>query len=325
MSLPRVVPHSLHVLTVAVLSVVLSSAGSAGSLAHGADQRPATQIVLLGTGTPSPDPDRAGAAIAIVVNGTPYLVDFGPGVVRRIAGAQRKGVPGLSVTGVRVAFLTHMHSDHTAGLPDLILTPWAVGRIAPLEIYGPAGLEEMTAHVLMAYDADISIRRRDKIALGVPEQAEGYGVNAHDVGPGVVYRDANVTVTAFPVRHGDVPVAFGYRFDTPDRTIVISGDAAPSETIVDHCRGCDVLIHEAYSMLTYESVSDSYQRYRREHHTSSVELAALANRARPGLLILYHRANPGGVGRPNPEEAVVDEIRRTYRGRVVTGHDLDVF
>ncbi|HZI87794.1 MAG TPA: MBL fold metallo-hydrolase, partial [Pyrinomonadaceae bacterium] len=109
---------------------------------------PKTQIVLLGTGTPSPDPDRSGPATAIVVNGTPYLVDFGPGVVRRAAAAYQKGMKGLSVVNLRVAFLTHLHSDHTAGYPDLILSPWAVGRNQPLEVYGPKGLKEMTKYIL---------------------------------------------------------------------------------------------------------------------------------------------------------------------------------
>src|SRR5512134_2890972 len=98
-----------------------------------------TQIVLLGTGTPSPDPDRSGPATAIVVNGTPYLIDFGPGVVRRIAAASQQGVPGLTVVNVRVVFVTHLHSDHTAGYADLILTPWSVGRSHALEVYGPKG------------------------------------------------------------------------------------------------------------------------------------------------------------------------------------------
>ena len=292
-----------------------------------ADKPPAvkTQVVLLGTGTPSPDPDRSGPATAIVVNGTPYLIDFGPGVVRRAAAASQKGVEGLSVVGLRVAFVTHLHSDHTAGYPDLILTPWSVGRSRPLEVYGPRGLKEMTEHILAAYREDIRIRRRDKEVLGVPDQAEGYRVRAHEINAGVVYQDENVTVKAFLVNHGDVAQAFGYRFETPDRTIVISGDAAPSQSVVDNCAGCDVLIHEAYSMMTYEGVSPQYQEYRRKHHTSSHELAELATRARPGLLILYHRANPGGVGRPNPEEVLLEEIRQTYRGNVVTGHDLDVF
>ena len=109
-----------------------------------------TQVVLLGTGTPTPDPDRSGPATAIVVNGTPYLIDFGPGVVRRVAAAQR-GVQGLSVVDLKVVFLTHLHSDHTVGYPDLILTPWAIGRAHALEVYGPKGLARMTGHILEAY------------------------------------------------------------------------------------------------------------------------------------------------------------------------------
>ena len=315
--------HIRHLACAALLSAFAPDV--ALSQQRDTTQAPRTRIVLLGTGTPSPDPDRSGPATAIVVDGTPYLIDFGPGVVRRVAAAQQKGVTGLTVTNLRVAFLTHLHSDHTAGYPDLILTPWAVGRSTALEVYGPRGLKAMTANILAAYRDDIAIRRRDKRTLGVPQQAEGYRVNAHEIKPGVVFQDENVKVTAFLVRHGDVPQAFGYRFETPDRTIVISGDAAPSESIVAACNRCDVLIHEAYSLMTYDYVSAPYQEYRREHHTSSAELAALATRARPGLLIVYHRANPGGVGRPNPEEVLLEEIRRVYRGRVVTGHDLDVF
>ena len=284
-----------------------------------------TRIVLLGTGTPNPDPERSGPATAIVVNGTPYLIDFGPGVVRRIAAASQKGVPGLSVVSVKHVFLTHLHSDHTAGYPDLILTPWSVGRTHALEVYGPRGLAKMTRHTLEAYAEDIRIRRHDKKALGRPNEVDGYQVNAHEIVPGVVYRDVNVKVTAFLVKHGDVSDAFGYRFETGDRTIVISGDAAPSQTIIDQCNGCDVLIHEAYSLMTHNNVTRPYQEYREKHHTSSRELAALATKARPRLLILYHRANPGGVGKPNPEEVLLEELRGHYSGEIVTGHDLDVY
>jgi ribonuclease BN (tRNA processing enzyme) len=206
-----------------------------------------TQVVLLGTGTPSPDPERSGPATAVVVNGTPYLIDFGPGVVRRIAAASQQGVAGLGVVNVRVAFLTHFHSDHTAGYADLILTPWSVGRSRPLEVYGPKGLKHMTDHLLKAYRDDIAIRRRDKQILGVPEQADGYKVQTDEITPGTVYKDPNVTVKAFLVHHGDVRQSFGYRIETADRTIVISGDAAPSQGVIDGCSGCDVLIHEAYS------------------------------------------------------------------------------
>src|SRR5690606_13656962 len=144
-----------------------------------------------------------GAATAIIVNGTPYLIDFGPGVVRRAAAASQKGVTGLAGVDLRVAFVTHLHSDHTAGYPDLILTPWAVGRTRPLEVYGPRGLKQMTKNILEAYREDIRIRRRDKQILGVPEQLNGYRVRAQEIRPGIVYQDENVTVKAFLVEHGD--------------------------------------------------------------------------------------------------------------------------
>jgi ribonuclease BN (tRNA processing enzyme) len=286
---------------------------------------PTTQVVLLGVGTPGPDPDRSGPATAIVVNGVPYLVDFGPGVVRRAAEAQRKGVAALATGNLRTAFATHLHSDHTAGLADLILTPWAVGRDRPLELYGPVGLQSMSRHILKAYSEDIRIRIKDKQMLGLKGYREGITVNVHEIRPGVVYRDANVTVTAFPVKHGEVTHAVGYRFQTPDRTIVISGDTSPAQSVIDACNGCDILIHEAYSLATYAKVSPAYQLYRRKHHTSSREVAELATRARPKLLVLYHRANPGGVGMPDPEEAMLQEVKSTYSAPVVTGHDLDVF
>ena len=284
-----------------------------------------TQVVLLGTGTPTPDPDRSGPATAIVVNGIPYLVDFGPGVVRRAAAAQRNGVRALAPENLHTGFLTHLHSDHTVGLPDLILSPWAIRREGPLELYGPAGLRAMTDHILKAYSEDIRIRIHDKQLRGVRGIREGITVNVHEIRPGVVYRDANVSVTAFAVRHGDVAHAVGYRFLTPDRSIVISGDTSPAQSVVDACNGCDILIHEAYSLVTHAKVPPAFQAYRRTHHTSSRELAELATRARPKLLILYHRENPGGYGMPNPEQAVLQEVKAGYSGAVVTGHDLDVF
>ena len=147
----------------------------------------------------------------------------------------------------------------------------------------------------------------------------------HEIKPGVVYTDRNIRVTAFPARHG-LEHAFGYRFETPDRVIVMSGDTAPTPSLLAHCVGCDVLIHETYSLITYEQISRKWQRYRRSHHTSSQELAALASRVKPGLLVLYHRSNAGGaLTLVDAEEALLKEIQSLYDGDVVAAHDLDVF
>ena len=283
-----------------------------------------TQIVMLGTGTPRPDPARSGPATAIVANGTPYLIDFGPGVIRRAVAAYKKGVLaiGPDAVNLRTIFLTHLHVDHTAGYPDLILTPWIYGRAEPLSVYGPKGLKDMTQHVLSAWAVDIQNRQNGIDQL----PAEGCAVNAHEINPGLFYEDSNIRVTAFPARHAGLESAFGFRIETADRTIVISGDTSPTQSILEHCVGCDVLIHEAYAQQTYNEVAPQWQAYRRNNHTSSRELAELAARVQPELLILYHRVNVGApMAMPDPEEVVLEEIRQLYKGRVVTGHDLDIF
>jgi ribonuclease BN (tRNA processing enzyme) len=278
--------------------------------------QPGTKVVLLGTGTPNADPERSGPAIAIVVNDTPYLVDCGPGVVRRAAAAVRNGIKGLEPRNLKTVFITHLHSDHTAGLADLILTPWTLERSEPLEVYGPRGIKAMTRHLLEAYREDIDIRLNG----GEPSNKTGYKVNAHEIESGVIYKDANVTVKAFRVTHGSWKHAFGYRFETPDRTIVVSGDCRPSQSIVDNCQGCDVLIHEVYSTAGFAKRTPEWQKYHSRYHTSSRELAEIAAKARPGLLILYHQLFWG-----TSEEDLLSEVRLSYKDRVVSGHDLDVY
>jgi ribonuclease BN (tRNA processing enzyme) len=275
-----------------------------------------TKIVLLGTGTPVADPERSGPAVAIVVNDTPYLIDCGPGIVRRAAAAHRSGVDGLKVKQLKMLFVTHLHSDHTAGYSDLIFTPWVLGRDEPLEVYGPEGIREMTEHILAAYQQDIRVRL-DGLE---PANDSGYRVNTHDIKPGIIYQDTNVTVEAFAVKHGSWPEAYGFVFTTPDRKIVISGDAVPSESIVAKCEGCDVLIHEVYSAVRFEKRSPVWMQYHSSFHTSTHELAELASRAKPAFLILYHQLFWGAT-----DEELVSEIKERYDGKVVSGKDLDVF
>ncbi len=274
-----------------------------------------SRIVLLGTGTPNPDPARSGPAVAIVVNQTPYLVDAGPGVVRRAAAAHRVGVDGLAVERLNRVFVTHLHSDHTAGLPDLLLTPWVAGRRDPLDVYGPPGILAMTEHILAAYQEDI----RERLEGLEPANRTGWRVQATEVEPDVVYQDDNVTVEAFSVDHGSWP-AFGYTFHTPDRTIVVSGDTARPERNREAYRSCDVLIHEVQSSVGLERRSPTWRRYHATFHTSAHELAAVASQARPGLLILYHQLFHGVS-----ERALLDEVQQRYDGRVVSGQDLKVY
>lgn len=286
-----------------------------------------TQVVMLGTGTPLPNPDRAGPSTAVVVNATAYIVDAGTGAVRRAAGARDKGIQALEPKNLKIAFLTHLHSDHTLGLPDLILTPWTMGRTEPLELYGPPGTRAMAQHILEAYDVDIKTRT-EGLEHSNPS---GYHVNVHEILPGIAYKDANVTVTAFNAHHGSVQ-AYGYRFDTPDRTIVIAGDGSAKNEAPENCHGCDLLIAEAYTQASFAMVSAQWKQYRQAFHPSSKELADVANRAKPGTLILYHTGNAGcdQLGTKEcrdagSEQQLLKEIRERYKGSVVAAHDLDVY
>jgi ribonuclease Z len=215
-------------------------------------------------------------------------------------------------------FVTHLHSDHTLGYPDLIFTPWIKHRTEPLQVYGPPGIAAMTNHILMAWSEDIEIRTKG-LERG---NATGYTPVVHEIKPGIIYQDSNVTVKAFLVRHGSWPEAFGYRFETPDRTIVISGDTSPAQSIVDNCNGCDVLIHEVYTEKGYAASDSAWRAYIRSFHTSTAELADIATRARPHLLVLVHQMFFGT--REDTEASMLREIRRAYKGKVVSAKDLDI-
>lgn len=274
------------------------------------------QLVLLGTGTPNADPDRFGPSLAVVVGENPYLVDFGPGVVRRAAAAAQAGVDGLKVENLTRAFLTHLHSDHTTGYADLIFTPWVLERRQPIEVYGPVGLQAMTDHIIAAYSEDIAMR-----TYGLePRDDIGYKVLVTELDTGFVYKDDHVTVTPIPVPHSSWPHAFGYKFEAGGKSIVISGDTTPSDALVEACNGCDILVHEVYSAEKFKERPAAWQRYHKDSHTSTIELAEIARRAKPGLLVLYHQLFWGAT-----EEEMLEEIRAHYDGEVVSGKDLDVF
>lgn len=274
-----------------------------------------TQIVLLGTGTPNAEPNRHGSSLAVIVNDTPYLVDFGPGVVRRAAAAHERGITSLALPYLKRAFLTHLHSDHTAGYADLILTPWVLGRDEPLHVYGPPGLQPMTADLLSAYRADI----HERVYGAEKANDQGWRVVAREIEAGVCYQDDRVSVEAFTVKHGTWP-AYGFKFVTADKTIVISGDTQPLEALGQVAAGCDILIHEVYSTAGLMNRPPEWQDYHRAMHTSSHELALLASHIRPGLLVLVHQLL-WGVG----EDDLLAEIRERYNGPVIYGRDLDVF
>ena len=305
----------LHLTVAATLVLAVSS--SLGAQAKPDSSK--TQIVFLGTGGPSPNPDKSGPSVAIVVHGASYIVDAGPGLVRRATQATRAGVKGLEPKNLRRVFITHLHSDHTLGLPDLMYTPWVVHRVVPLEVYGPPGIAAMVHHIVEAYAEDNELRIN-----GLERNTRsGSVINAHEIKAGVVYKDGNVTVTAFPVEHGSWKYAFGYRFQTADRTIVVSGDTHPTVTVAEACDGCDVLLHEVYTVKGYAQSDTAWRSYLRSFHTSTKELGDIATKARPGLLVLYHQMFFGGP--TDTETSMLAELHKFYKGKVTSAHDLDIF
>jgi len=279
-----------------------------------------TKLILLGTGNPNPSPSQSGCSLALLVNRTPYIIDFGPGLIRKAAAlTSRYGGPleGFHIEDIKTAFLTHLHSDHTTGYPDLILTPWVMGRDEPLRVFGPVGTASLTSHILEAYRDDIHYR----VYGAEPANDQGWRVICQEFfREGEIYRDSNILVEAFPVIHGSWPNSWGFRFTTPDKVIVISGDCKPSEKLEEYAAGADILVHEVYSQAGFETKSDPWKAYHADHHTSTLELAGIASRTMPGKVVLYHI-----LFWDSSEEELIREIRSGYQGPVEVGHDLDIY
>ena len=275
-----------------------------------------TKLVLLGTGSPFADPTKSGPSLAIVVNNTSYIVDCGPGVVRRAAEASKLGFPSLEASQLKTLFITHLHSDHTIGLADIILTPAVLDRNAPISIYGPIGSKKMTDDLMSAYKEDIAIRingleKGDAIA---------YQVYTNEIKEGQIYKDSNLTVTAFNVKHGQWDNAFGFVFQTKDKKIVVSGDCTYSENLIKYAKDCDILVHEVYSDAGLKKRTQRWQDYHSTFHTSTFQLADIANKVKPKLLILNHQLTFG-----TSLQSLMDELKSKYAGPVINGADLDVF
>jgi len=276
----------------------------------------ATKLIVLGSGTPNPDPNRAGSGYAVVVDETPYLIDFGPGIIRRAASMSPPWggkIEAMTVKNFEHAFLTHIHSDHSAGLADLLLTPWIMGRDKKLNLFGPKGLEQMASSTIEAFEDDINYR----IYGTQPSNKIGYKYNFHLLSEGLIYEDENVSVEAFIVPHGSFDDAYGFRFTTKDKVIVFSGDTGPSKTLEKFAAGADILVHEVYSNAGFLKKTKDWQIYHQGHHTSTFEVGQIASRAKPKLLLLSHILFWGSTA-----DEILKETQSTYKGEIKIAEDL---
>ena len=298
-------------LVAAFLSASLCSSALAQPSATPTSVPPGTiRVTLLGTASgPRVHPGRAGIATLDEAGGQRLLFDAGRGVMPRLIQA---GLPNNAVTKV---FLTHLHSDHVVDLPDLLLMPWAAApnRREPLQVWGPAGTRDMMSHLEAAFAFDIRMRRDVDESFS----PEGITVLASDIGPGKVYERDGVTVTAFPVSHGRVDPAFGYRIDYGGRAVAISGDTAPSDTLIAASKGVDVLIHEAIDLDLLRTLVPDEARRRSiiTRHTTPAQAARVFSQVSPKLAVFSH--SPG-------TPAIVEQTRQGYAGRVEMGDDLMV-
>lgn len=277
----------------------------------------ASRLILLGTaGGPTPKPNRAAPAQVVVVDGASYVVDCGNGVARQMV------LAGLDLRSIRSVFLTHLHSDHAADYGNLLLLSWASDLATRVDTYGPPPLSEMTRQFLALNDVDIRTRIADE---GRP--ALEPLISTHEItGPGLVVEDANVRVTVAVVEHPPMAPSLAYRFDCPDRSIVISGDTRPSPALVELAKGADVLVHEVMHVPSIESLiaRESNAKTLRQHllasHTTTEQVGRLATDAGVGTLVLSHFV-PGGYPFLT-DEVWYEAVRPHFAGNLIVGRDL---
>ena len=270
------------------------------------------KVTLLGTGAPPPVMHRFGPSILVEAGGQKFLFDAGRGALQRLS---QLGVRWQDVDAV---FLTHLHSDHVVGFPDLWLTGWLVGsgRDRPLYVWGPRGTKKMMSHLEQAYEFDIRIRLYDDRAA-----PEGFVLLAEDIREGVVLEKGGLKVTAFEVDHKPVNPAFGYRVDYGGRSVVLSGDTRVSQNLIRYAQGVDVLVHEVVSPETFQRAGARPERAKAviDHHVTPEQAGEVFARTKPRLAVYSHIVLPTAT-----EQDLIPPTRKTYAGPVELGEDLMV-
>jgi ribonuclease Z len=265
-----------------------------------ATQSDEMRVTLLGTGTPFPSAERFGPAILVEVAGKKLLFDCGRGAVIRLTqgGVSPKDIDGL--------FLTHLHSDHVVGIPDLWLTGWFLGRNRPLQIWGPQGTSSMTEHLAQAFGFDIHIRQ----TAPDPLPGKGVEIDPKEIAQGEIHNDGSTRVSAFLVDHGPVKPAFGYRVDFAGHSVVISGDTKFCQNLVDFAKGADCLIHAAWSAGWKNSTPPAKRSI-----ASAEDAGRVFAMVKPKLGVVYHYKDEDGLS---------DALRKEYSGPFVIARDLMV-
>jgi len=282
---------------------------------RGNDQN--TRLILLGTGGgPRPRKLSSASAQVIISHGSAYVIDCGNGVARQLV------LAGVPLSNLRHVFITHHHSDHNADYGNLIWLSWTAGLRTRVDTWGPPPLEKMTRLFLEMNAADIDTRIADEGRIALAPL-----IHVHElVKAGPVMQDENLKVTAALVHHPPVMPAFGFRFDGADRSIVISGDTAPSEGLVQLARGADVLVHEALfepgvdRLVARVPNSTTLKRSILSHHTRAEDAGRIASQAGVKLLVLSHL-----VPADDPEitdQMWIEAARTHFKGRILVGKDL---
>jgi ribonuclease Z len=270
------------------------------------------RVTLLGTGGPTPVMERFGPATLVQAGGQSLLFDVGRGALQRLFSLRHP------LKQVRNIFLTHLHSDHLVGLPDLWLTGWLQGRPEePLRVWGPRGTRDLMTHLDQAFQFDIRIRLFDD-----RPPPEGIVVLAQEVSEGTVYEHEGVKVTAFEVDHSPIRPAFGYRIDYQGRAVAISGDTRFSQNVILNSRGVDVIVHEVIAVdLMRMRPSSNPELLERVigHHTPPEQAGELFTAIQPRLAVYSHVLPVTANARD-----LIPATRRTYGGRLEVGEDLMV-
>jgi ribonuclease BN (tRNA processing enzyme) len=293
-----------------------------------------TRLITLGTvAGPPPRANRAQSSNLLIVNGTLYVIDAGDGATRRIAQA------GFNVRDVGTIFITPHHDDHTAGVGTLMSVAWDNQRTKPINVYGPPKTEDLVKAAVQYFTISADIR----IADGGRTIPIGQLFFGHDVGTGVIYKDANITVTAIENTHFDFQKvsasarqkSYSYRFDTPGRVIVFTGDTGPTDALIELAKGADLLVSEANSieqrmqdlvrsgqwqvMTPEEQVR--IKRQMAEGHLGTDDVGRMAARAGVKTVVLTHLTWKAD----DDYSTWVDEVKKHFSGPVLIAKDLKEF